>query len=137
MSTFKNSSLLLFYGFCYVFIKILEICVSIIFYSRSRMHHTSYLKVAHDISNHELFKQWVSDDATNNNDIKILLLGHIWGDGGPSRTLKRLIISVLRVSSLFLNSFIDYGRIVHYYSHITSALMNTVLSEIKILFVVA
>ena len=43
------------------------------------MPHTSYLELAHDMSDHELFQRWVSKDATNTNasDIKILLLGSL------------------------------------------------------------
>ena len=49
------------------------------FCSRFRMPHTSHLELAHEISNHKLFKQWVSNDATNkkSHDIRVLLLGSL------------------------------------------------------------
>ena len=47
------------------------------FCSRFRMIHISYLELADDMPHHELFQQWVSNDATNKKpcEIKVLLLG--------------------------------------------------------------
>ena len=46
------------------------------FHSRSRAPHISFLDLAENISNHELFGRWISSDTNNQklSEIKILLL---------------------------------------------------------------
>ena len=48
----------------------------LLFRSRFRMPHSTFLKLSHDISNHEMFQRWTSYDSTNrkSSKIKILLL---------------------------------------------------------------
>ena len=111
------------------------------FRNRFRLTHDSFVELACDMMNHELFVRWVTKNcaSTDPSNIKLLLLGALWylGRGHTFDDIEEATAISREVNRNFLHTFLKYGSTVLYQRHVIDAACLTAPSKYEKLFAAA
>ena len=95
------------------------------FRNRFCLPYDSFLELACDIVNHELFKRWTCKNAAGkeSSNLKWLLFGAIryLGRSFTLDDIEEATAISKEVNRLFLDAFLTYGSTVLYQRHVTDA----------------